>query len=102
MTALSVYRATSLGYQQYTSTGSAFKLTSAPSTGNTGIPSGARYAVIYVEGAGIRWRDDGTAPTASVGMPVSAGQDFQYSGQLESIQMIQQASGAIVNVTWYA
>ena len=31
------------------------------------LPSGADRAVVIVEGGPVRWRDDGTMPTASVG-----------------------------------
>ncbi len=48
-----------LGYQQ---------ITGAPMTAGTGltVPAGATMALISVSGATMRWRDDGTAPTASV------------------------------------
>lgn len=81
-----------LGYQQYTSLASATNLAS--------IPANATNAVIAVEGAGIRWRDDGTAPTASVGMPVTNGQTFAYQGNLAAIQFI--GTGATINVTYFA
>lgn len=83
----------SAGYQQYTSLSS--------STPFSSVPSGAWYAVITVESAGIRWRDDGTAPTASVGMPVAAGSTFYYTGSFAKFAIIQQTSGAIINVSWY-
>lgn len=82
-----------LGYQQYTSLSSATNL--------TGYPDGATIAEIIVEAQGIRYRDDGTAPTASIGMPVVAGNAFQYSGDLSAIQFIAQVSGAIINVSYY-
>lgn len=83
-----------LGYQQYTSLSSATNL--------SGYPAGATSAIIYVEGAAIRWRDDGTAPTTTVGMPVSSGQDFQYTGDFSKIQFIQQTASATINVSYYA
>lgn len=82
-----------LGYQQYTN------LTSA--TNLSGYPPEATIAEIIVEAQAIRYRDDGTPPTASIGMPVAAGNAFQYSGDLSAIQFIQQASGAIINVSYY-
>ena len=81
-----------LGYQQITSL--------SASTGLT-PPVEASIAEIIVEAQGIRYRDDGTAPTASVGMPVAAGNAFQYSGDLSAIKFIQQTSGAILNVSYY-
>ena len=81
-----------LGYQQITSL-----------TTSTGLspPDNASIAEIIVEAQGIRYRDDGVAPTASVGMPVAAGNAFQYSGDLSAIRFIQQTSGAILNVSYY-
>lgn len=87
----------SLGYQQIT----AGSLGSA--VGFASVPASASAALIYVEAGNIRWRDDGTAPTATVGMPVSAGQAFVYSGPLSAIQFIEQAGQSpIINVTFVA
>ena len=83
---------TPLGYQQITSLASATSLT---------VPAGAVSAIIYVETAGVRWRDDGTAPTATVGMLLSAGQAFQYAANLAAIQFIAQSGSPVVNVSYY-
>ncbi len=83
---------TPLGYQQITSLSSAKTLSP---------PAGAVAAVIYVEAKDVRWRDDGTAPTASVGIPVASGRAFQYAADLSAISFIEQASGAILNVSYY-
>lgn len=79
-----------LGYQQIVSP--------AVATGLT-VPAGATMALISVSAAAARWRDDGTPPTASVGMPVAAGQEFQYSGNLSAIQMI--GTGATLDISYY-
>ena len=74
-----IYIYTPLGYQQISSMSAATFLTlpSAPP------PSGpAKIAEICAEAQGVRYRDDGTAPTASIGIPVAAGTCFQYSGNL--------------------
>jgi hypothetical protein len=58
-----------LGYCQITSLASAVALVTAScSTG--AVPNGAVLAEICVETAGVRYRDDGISPTASLGMPV--------------------------------
>jgi hypothetical protein len=62
------------------------------------------YAVICAYGAGIVYRDDGTAPTATPGtggQGLSAGQCVGYTGNLAAIQFIQQTSGAIAGVSIY-
>jgi len=58
--------------------------------------------LIVAEVAGVRWRDDGTAPTASVGMPLAVGVPLQYDGDLTKIQFIQQSAGSIINVSYYS
>ena len=82
-----------LGYQQITSLSSATNLT---------VPAGATLALIVPETQTVRWRDDGTAPTASVGMPVAANASFSYDGDLKKIQFIQATSGAVLNISYYA
>lgn len=85
----------SLGYQQIVSA------TLAASTALT-VPAEAQYAVIVPDTQAVRWRDDGTAPTAAIGMPVAAGQPFTFDGDLTTIRFIRQAAGAILNVAYYS
>lgn len=86
------YTYTALGYQQITSLSAATTLT---------VPAGAKLAQICVETQGVRYRDDGTAPTSTVGQPVASGTCFQYSGPLAAIQFIQQSSSAAIDVSYY-
>lgn len=82
---------TQLGYQQITSLATAQALT---------VPTGATFALIVPETKDVRWRPDGstTAPTASVGMPLAAGQPLVYSGDLAAIRFIEQAASAKLNI----
>lgn len=82
-----------LGYQQITSLSAATALT---------VPTGATAALIVASTQNIRWRDDGTNPTASVGMPVLVDTYFTYDGDLSRIRFIEQSSGAVLNVSYYA
>lgn len=82
-----------LGYQQITSL--------SASTGLT-VPSGATLALIVPETQNVRWRDDGTAPTSSVGMPIFVGASLSYDGDLNRIRFIQQAASATLNISYYA
>lgn len=82
-----------LGYQQITSL--------SDSTGLT-VPSGATLALIVPETQNVRWRDDGTAPTSSVGMPIFVGASLSYDGDLNRIRFIQQAASATLNISYYA
>lgn len=83
-----------LGYQQYETISSA--------TGLTNIPKGATMALIVAETQGVRWRDDGTNPTASVGMPIAAGAYLNYDGDLNRVKFIEQTASAKLNVSYYA
>jgi hypothetical protein len=82
-----------LGYQQITSLSSATGLT---------IPQGTTLALIVPETQNVRWRDDGTNPTASVGMPIFVGASLSYDGDLSRIRFIESTAGATLNISYYA
>lgn len=90
-----------LGYQQITDLSSAASLTvpAVDIAGNKVMPT---RAFIVAEGNSIRWRDDGTAPTASVGMILIQNNVLSYDGDLNKIQFIQTGAGAKLNVSYYA
>lgn len=90
-----------LGYQQITSLSAATKLT-VPQKDLNGLAGTPRIAIIIPEAQAVRWRDDGVAPTASVGMPLAAGVTLQYDGDISQIQFIEQTSGAKLNITYYS
>lgn len=82
-----------LGYQQLTGISGAVALT---------IPAGTSLAVCTPETQAVRWRDDGTSPTASVGMPLAVGDTLFYDGwALASLKFIEQTASAKVNVSYY-
>ena len=80
------------GYQQITNLSAATGLT---------IPVGATVALIQAETQDVRWRDDGTAPTASVGMIIGAGTTLPYTGNLSAIMLIQATASAKLNISYY-
>ena len=89
-----------LGYCQLSVTTSVLTSTCA------GYPADAGYAAICNEGAAARWRDDGTAPTASVGAPLPAGTAsapscMSYSGSPGAVAWIAQSGTATLNFTFY-
>jgi hypothetical protein len=90
-----------LGYQQITSLTSAASLT-VPTVDANGLSVKPTIAIITAEGAAVRWRDDGADPTGTVGMPLASGVTLQYDGDLARIRFVQQASGGIINVCYYA
>jgi hypothetical protein len=82
------------GYQRVTATGSVFPLPSPP--------AGTRRAIIQAEGGDLRWRDDGTDPTATVGMRVLAGGELRYDGADMSVLKLFGANGTVANISYYA
>lgn len=86
---------TALGYQQI----SAITLNAA--TALT-VPTGAHTAFIQCETLDVRWRDDGTNPTASVGMILQAGQTLVYSVTSFPIKFIRTGTTSVLNVTYYS
>ena len=90
-----------LGYQQITTISSSTALT-VPTTDANGSKQQPVLALIVAESQAVRWRDDGTAPSASVGMPLAVGVSFVYDGDLTKIRFFEQAGGAKLNVSYYA
>lgn len=84
---------TPLGYGQDTTISSASALPT--------VPAATTVALIQAEGADIRWRDDATNPTASVGMLLAEGTAFWYRGTFSAFKAIQVSSGGVLNVAYY-
>lgn len=89
-----------LGYQQIAaaSTTAATKLT-VPAN-RLGIKP--TWCLIQAETQALRYRDDGVAPTTSVGQLIPAGATLEYTGDINNIQLINATAGAIANITYYA
>lgn len=81
-----------LGYEQIAGAATAQSLT---------VPEGARMALIQALTNNVRWRDDGTAPTATVGYQLAAGSELSYSGNLGKIQLIEEAASTELNIAYY-
>ena len=76
------------------------------STCTGGIPAGASYAIICNEGTAARWRDDGTAPTATVGNILGTGTAtapfcMGFSTNLAALQWIAESGTAILDIGFY-
>jgi hypothetical protein len=84
-----------LGYQQITA--------SALATAQSLIvPVGAQVALISVDSAPVRWRDDGVSPTTSMGVALTNGLlPFEYSGNLQKIQFIAESGSPVLNISYY-
>lgn len=83
-----------LGYQQITSLSSAVGLT---------LPSGTKpnFCLIRPLTQSVRWRDDGTNPSGTVGMPLAPGDTLEYDGDLNKIKFIETAASAELNISYY-
>lgn len=88
-----VYVYTPLGCYQITSMVTAQNLPT--------VPAGATLISLSVENAAVRLRDDGTAPTASIGLLLPIGGPWPYSGSLTAVQFIQVTGGAIIDYCSY-
>ena len=67
-----------------------------------GIPSATALILITPQTQAVRWRDDGIAPTATVGYPIPVGAELRYTGKaLANLRVISQVAGAIVNCVAY-
>lgn len=96
-----------LGYCQQTSVSTAVGLSSGSGACANGIPSGSVFAVVQVENETARWRDDGTAPTASVGQPLTASTPIYFTSGvlnhtlLADVQLIPETGSMTVDVSFY-
>ena len=88
------YIYTPLGYQQLAA------VTSATALSLT-VPNASRIAQICVGATAVRYRDDGTAPTSSLGMTAAAAGCFQYSAALTAIQFISVSTTTTLDVSYY-
>lgn len=83
------------GFQQLTVSTAALALT---------IPTGTLFIVLILDPTnGLRYRDDGTDPTATVGMPIAGGGvAYVDAPSISKLKLIRSgASDAIVNATYY-
>jgi hypothetical protein len=88
---------TPLGYQQISAG------TLATATALT-IPTGATLALVRTDTAGVRWRDDGTAPTGAVGMQLlPADEPYAFTGaSMTAVKFILTTGGSpVLNVCYY-
>lgn len=84
------------GYQQITSLSSATSPT---------VPAGTKTMIIQAESQSVRWRDDGTSPTASVGMVITPDSYLVYNavhaGTGFVIKFIEVTASAKLNISYY-
>lgn len=66
------------------------------------IPAGTSTVLIQPEAQNVRYRDDGTAPTAAVGMLLVANTVYEFTvAQVPRMRVIAATAGAILNISYY-
>lgn len=85
-------RITPLGYQQLTTLSSAAALT---------VPTGTKYILMQAQDKDVRYRDDGTDPSATVGMIMVANTVYAYTGNFATIKFFETSATAKLNVLYY-
>lgn len=81
---------------------SATNTASSASSTSGGIPQGATAALLQAETADVRFRDDGGAPAAGVGMIVVHGTPpIFYTGTLTKLQFILLSGSPLLDVAFY-
>lgn len=66
------------------------------------VPTGARYAMFNISGTtNTTFKDDGTAVVSGVGMVLTPGTNYWYTGKLSAVRVIGAATSTL-NVSYYA
>jgi hypothetical protein len=85
------------GHQQISTALSAATKLTIPATCNN--PTAI---LVRTETQAVRFLDDGTAPTTTLGMPLLATDaPFWYEGNIGQIQFIAETDGAVLDVNFY-
>lgn len=83
-----------LGYHQITSLSSAVAFTT--------IPAGSDTVLVQPETQNVRYRDDATDPTASVGITLVVPTIYEFTvAQFARMKFIEVAASAKLNVAFY-
>lgn len=93
-----------LGYRTLTVSGAAIGLSSGtdPNDGTApAIPVGASHCTIQVQTNPVNFRDDGTAPTAAQGFPLSAGTIVESQRVSTNLKFIRTGSDATLHINYY-
>ena len=64
-------------------------------------PAKTCYAMIQANGGAVRWRDDGTNPTATIGMLLPAGGELDCTTNLNAIKFIAASGTPVLDINYY-
>ena len=94
------------GMQSITATSAAASsITITAATAASALWTAPNYALISVEAASGRWRDDGTDPTPTLGMPLQVTTNnalWVYDGDLSKLKFISITGSCVVNISLYS
>ena len=66
------------------------------------VPARAQFALIRTEVQAVRWTDEGTTPTTTVGVLLAvADPAMWYSGDLKALLFFEDVAGALVKISYY-
>lgn len=80
-----------LGFQQVAVLTAAVGLT---------VPAGTKKIVVSAEGQPVRWRSDGTDPTAAIGNIIGVNATEDIRADIAKTKFIETAASAKINVTF--
>jgi hypothetical protein len=77
-------------------------LSDSSAHGPASVPANAAMAIIIPEGGDLRLRADGTDPTASVGIPVLQGAEWDHPCDPSKLRFIRQTAVTVtVNIAYF-
>lgn len=83
-----------LGYTQITN------LSAAVGVGT--VPAGTETVLLQAQTQNVRYRDDGTDPTATVGMILVALTMYEFTvAQIARMKFFEAAASAVLNISFY-
>jgi hypothetical protein len=65
------------------------------------VPAGSRLAMFSVEGGDLRWTDDGTSASTTVGHPRANGSSWTFYGPLAAMKFTSVTGSPTLNVSYY-
>jgi hypothetical protein len=97
---------TALGYARIAAGGADSALAVSSLTfgqaGSPGFPIGTKQLLIQPSIQACRWRDDGLAPTSTVGYLLPVGAELRYTANsLQNLQLCSSPAGAAIDVAAY-
>lgn len=94
--------ARSRGIAKYVISGAAVVTFSDTPAVGIAMPDTAVAAMIVCEDQPIRWRDDGTSPNGTTGLPLYAGSVMDFDGDMQKFRMARGSTATGDATVWVA